>query len=210
MPRPSSRDIILDAAEMLYATRGIDQVSLREINEHLGLSPAALHYHFKTKGALLTAILERRLRPAQQREILYQRLEDGTTLLDSRSFAEALVEPLGTIFVQDGVPGEHYVQVVASIYADQSQRYLDSLPAVFLSGPERYRTLLQRLLPELEATRVELLYGFLVATLMQSLSRYRLMVTSLLRETPLAVSKPTYVAELTDFISAGLTRPDLA
>ena len=205
MPRPSSRQIILDAAEALYATRGIDQVSLREINEHLGFSPAALHYHFKSKDKLLGAILLRRLRPEEQRERLYRQLVEGMETLSARTFAEALVEPLATIFVEDGVPGEYYVQVVAGIYADQAQRYLSCLPEVFQSGPDRYRTLLSALLPELDAARIELRYGFAVAALMQSLSRYRLMISSQLREQPLAVSREEYVAELTGFIAASLT-----
>jgi AcrR family transcriptional regulator len=49
----------MDAAERLFAERGIDAVSLRTINAEAGYSVAALHYHFATRDGLIRALLER-------------------------------------------------------------------------------------------------------------------------------------------------------
>jgi AcrR family transcriptional regulator len=49
----------MDAAERLFAERGIDAVSLRTINAAAGYSAAALHYHFATRDGLIEALLER-------------------------------------------------------------------------------------------------------------------------------------------------------
>jgi len=53
------REAILDAAERLFAERGIDAVSLRTINATAGYSVAALHYHFGTRDGLIRALLAR-------------------------------------------------------------------------------------------------------------------------------------------------------
>jgi len=54
---------ILDAAESLYAKKGFDSVTLREIAELLGLSHAALYYHFPGgKEELFAEVMERNLR----------------------------------------------------------------------------------------------------------------------------------------------------
>ena len=57
MPRPSTREKLLDCAEELFAEHGLEGVSLRTINAEAGLSPAALHYHFGTKDRLVEVLL---------------------------------------------------------------------------------------------------------------------------------------------------------
>ncbi len=64
----STRERILDAAEQLFATKGIDGVSLREITMVAGVNIAAVHYHFGSKEAVLEELFTLRGGPiAQQR-----------------------------------------------------------------------------------------------------------------------------------------------
>ncbi len=57
---PTTRDAILDAAERLFAERGFDGVSMREIAAEAGLrNQASLYHHFRDKRALYEAVLER-------------------------------------------------------------------------------------------------------------------------------------------------------
>jgi TetR/AcrR family transcriptional regulator len=67
-PRPSAstRERILDAAEALFAQRGLRGVGVREIAQASGLTPASLYNHFPGKQALYEAVLERGLRPLQE------------------------------------------------------------------------------------------------------------------------------------------------
>ena len=51
--RSSTPNHLLDVAERLLAERGLDGVSLRRINTEAGLNPAAIHYHFGSKSALI-------------------------------------------------------------------------------------------------------------------------------------------------------------
>jgi AcrR family transcriptional regulator len=54
-----SRGAILDAAEMLFAERGYEAVSLQEIGDAAGLSRGAPNYFFGSKQDLYVAVLER-------------------------------------------------------------------------------------------------------------------------------------------------------
>lgn len=62
-PRATTPTQLLDAAERLFAERGIDSVSIREIVRASGQANlSAAHYHFGSRDALVAALVERRLR----------------------------------------------------------------------------------------------------------------------------------------------------
>jgi TetR/AcrR family transcriptional regulator len=59
---PSTRDQILDAGERLFAQRGYDGVSMRDIVAETALrNQASLYHHFRNKQALYEAVLKRGL-----------------------------------------------------------------------------------------------------------------------------------------------------
>src|SRR5436309_2817150 len=61
---PSTRDVILDAAERCFAERGFAGVSTREIAAEAGLrNQASLYHHFTDKRALYEAALARGVAP---------------------------------------------------------------------------------------------------------------------------------------------------
>ena len=52
----STRERILDVALDLFIEKGFDKTSLREIAEQLGVTKAALYYHFASKDDILMAL----------------------------------------------------------------------------------------------------------------------------------------------------------
>ncbi|SFW79070.1 TetR/AcrR family transcriptional regulator [Amycolatopsis australiensis] len=65
----STRDRLVTAAEGLLLAAGYDSVSVRAVCAAAGVNPAAVHYHFGSKDALVAAMLEDRLAPVW-RELL--------------------------------------------------------------------------------------------------------------------------------------------
>lgn len=114
MTASSGREQLLAAAEALYAERGIDGVSLREINAAAGARNAsALQYHFGGRSGLLRAILAKH-HPAVERHRL--RLLDECAAAggdDLRALSLALVEPLAASLAVPGGPG--YLQVLSDL-----------------------------------------------------------------------------------------------
>ena len=108
---------ILRAAERLMADRGIDGVSLREINRTANQGNAsALQYHFGDREGLLIAVLERHQVHTDPRrhEMLdaYEALGDG----ELRMLASALVVPL-VEKLDDPDGGRAYLQVACEFYS---------------------------------------------------------------------------------------------
>jgi AcrR family transcriptional regulator len=56
--RTNTREQIRTVALEMFAERGYDGTSLREIAEQLGVTKAAVYYHFKTKEDILVSLLE--------------------------------------------------------------------------------------------------------------------------------------------------------
>lgn len=53
-----TRDMIMNAARDLFADKGYEHVSMRQIAKELGYSHGALYYHFKNKAELFYALVE--------------------------------------------------------------------------------------------------------------------------------------------------------
>jgi AcrR family transcriptional regulator len=69
LPPAETRERVLDAAERLFAERGIEAVSIRDITRVAGANLAAINYHFGTKQELVTEIFSRRLTPLNQQRL---------------------------------------------------------------------------------------------------------------------------------------------
>lgn len=57
MELTNSRARILDAAKALFVARGYRGLSMRELGEAVGVSKAAIYYHFRDKEALFLALV---------------------------------------------------------------------------------------------------------------------------------------------------------
>ena len=66
MARADTKERILDAAEHLFAERGVDGASLRAVTREAHVNLAAVHYHFGSKEGLLEAVVARRIGPINQ------------------------------------------------------------------------------------------------------------------------------------------------
>jgi AcrR family transcriptional regulator len=59
----STRNKILDQAERVYATSGLTYLTVRALTDDAGVNLAAVNYHFRSKAALIEAMLMRRIMP---------------------------------------------------------------------------------------------------------------------------------------------------
>ncbi|GAB2686634.1 TetR family transcriptional regulator [Nocardia thraciensis] len=88
-PGVGTRERLLAAAERLLLTERYDDVSVRAICAAAQANPAAVHYHFGSKDALVSALLEDRLGP-----LWADRLSTLTTAhAPVPRLVEALIEP---------------------------------------------------------------------------------------------------------------------
>lgn len=114
----ATRDRIISTAARLFAERGIDGVSLREISRESGARNAmATQYHFGDRAGVVEAILARH-QPAVEaaRSALLDQMEAGPGRPEQavRALAGALVRPLAAQLAgPDG--GPEFLQVHAEV-----------------------------------------------------------------------------------------------
>ena len=77
---PTRKEEVLDQVVDYIFERGISDLSLRPLAEHLDTSPRMLLYHFETKEQLLVEVIA--AARARQYEMLAEWLEQGATLSD--------------------------------------------------------------------------------------------------------------------------------
>lgn len=78
-----TRDEVLRTARRLFAERGFDATSLQQIAYAMGVTKANVYYYFRTKEALLQALLEPYLRNLEE---LMDRAEQITDMQERRMF----------------------------------------------------------------------------------------------------------------------------
>jgi AcrR family transcriptional regulator len=113
-----TRTRILAAAERLYAERGVDGVSLREITEAAGQrNNAAVHYHFGGRDELVRELFELRYAQLEARRAeMLAELDEAGHGDDVDALVRILVAPFAEAADQ-GVEGT-WVRFVARLHED--------------------------------------------------------------------------------------------
>ncbi len=194
MARPSTRDKLLDCAEALFGDHGLEGVSLRTINTRAGLSPAALHYHFGSKDALLEALLERRM-PAlmERRRRLLDELSAATKPPTTRGVLAALVLPLVELVAEGREDGLRYLRLIHRLQAD---RHLDPQFVIerWPGGVERLVPLLRKANPSMPLSVIEFRLSLVIELMLQSLAH---------GAPPTGADFDAHVSALLDFLNGG-------
>ncbi|ROS23595.1 TetR/AcrR family transcriptional regulator [Cellulomonas sp. PhB150] len=97
MPRGGgTRDQILGTAMRLFVEQGYDKTSLREIAEAVGVTKAALYYHFRTKDELVASAL------AEYRDAVAEIVTWLRATPPSRERNEEFVDRMTALMASDG------------------------------------------------------------------------------------------------------------
>jgi AcrR family transcriptional regulator len=151
---------ILDAAESLFAEKGIDATSLRDIAARAQANLAAANYHFGGKEDLLQAVLARRFGPITQRRL---------ALLDAaEAEGKNAVEPVLDAFIRPIV--EDYSPLIARVLMENPER----ARALFMEQARetiaRFDKAFARVCPHLDFVERHWCMHFFAGSAMMSLS----------------------------------------
>lgn len=161
---------ILEAAERLFSTRGIDGVSLREITAAAGVNSAALHYHFGSKEAVLEELFALRARPiAERREQLLGKLKldkHGRPVLEDvlRAFLKPALDALNT---PDGIA---FTLLRARIVFEREEVKREALRKAFDHSSEMALQALAKALPKLSPRDLYWRFHFLLGSMVYTMA----------------------------------------
>jgi AcrR family transcriptional regulator len=200
----ASRDRLILAAERLFAERGIDGVSLREINQAAGQkNVSGLQYHFGTKAELLAAVFAHRaLAIEARRRAMLEDLKAAGQMSDLRQVLGAMVVPFSEQ-LDSGRNERAYVRFVAQLYSHQSIHEFDISSAGYR---ETYRMAERLLSAELPAKLARQRLGLQVGHFIHALADLEQRVVEHGRPaTPGQVE--LFVSDLLDTAVGALTAP---
>ncbi|MFC4373467.1 TetR/AcrR family transcriptional regulator [Nocardia halotolerans] len=164
----ATRTRLLKTAERLFATHGVDAVSVRAINAAAGLGPASVNYHFGTKDHLLAAVL------LDLGAGVRDRIRANVGTLADREHAptvdelvDAVTSPYRELLSRHRTRGLRWVNIVAQMSA-QNHPALDAaeqdLRAILLHQ-------VRRTFPDTDPNRLEQRWATALMVFLQALSR---------------------------------------
>ena len=198
---------ILNVAERLFAHRGFSATSLRDITSEAGVNIASVNYHFGSKATLLSAVLERRLRPINARRMeLLDAIETtaGDSLPNAEEVIRAFLCPPFQKRYEWGAAGDNFLRLMGRIHSETNEEFRVSFFQQFDGVFRRFGQALQRALPHLNETDVSRRMLFLVG----SMALTMVWGDSLASISPGSTKDPEDVLEsLIQYAAAGMASP---
>lgn len=198
--------LMLDAAEQLFAEKGIEQVSLREIVAASGQrNLSAARYHFGSREQLIAMLLARRVWFINEdRHARLDALEAAGLAQDVNALLTQSLDALATT-VRTQPWGPNYIRVVAQATFSPQLDPFALVDPVYLSGHVRITQMLRAALPKLpERTfrdRVRLVNNEIVFVLARWISDHGPVTSSNRRR------YDALVRHTTEFLVAGMSAP---
>jgi AcrR family transcriptional regulator len=202
-----TRERILDVAERLMAERGIEGVSLNEINTAAGQrNTAALHYHFRGREGLVRAIMRRHGTWLRTRhDELYAEVIGSGRERDVRGLVEVIVLPVAE-YIAMGRSQRAAIRIWTSALAHPEIAIEDVRtmvdPALTLAARALVEIMAERMPRELAVERMVVVSQSVLHMLAD---RAILEDASDSKRVPLPL--PLVVSNLVDMTAAALTAP---
>lgn len=201
-----TKERLLDAAEQLFATEGLD-VSSRRISQEAGQkNNSAMQYHFASRAALMEALVARRMAPINARR---RALLDALVARGGSSSVPDLVAVLVVPLAEQagGAPhGRAYLAFLAQVFARGLASSLLGPEHVsndaFLDTLARLRVELAHVPDDVFAARIGLMGGQLV----QAISSAERSLDGLVGDARHA-ALVAFTSELVDYVVGGLVAP---
>jgi len=87
-----TKDRLLDAAEQLFANRGFEEVSIRDLAAQAGVNVAAVNYHFQGKDNLFLEVVRRRF--CAQRDVTLASLQQALAASGERPRPDIIIRAI--------------------------------------------------------------------------------------------------------------------
>lgn len=195
-------DDLLDAAERMFADRGVANVALTQIVAASGQkNRSALHYHFGSRGGVLAAVMDRRLAPINARRMaLLEALPVGAPAIEIvRVDIDALV-----LTAVEEPWGPDYVSILAQVRFHPRLLGDHLVRDEHLAGLRLARQRLRTLVPNLPVPLMARRLAWLSDSTVFALARW-------MRDTPPPArtrgAAAALIDDLTTFGAAGLLAP---
>lgn len=204
-----ARERLLRAAEQLFAERGFNGVSVREIAAAAAVNPASVAYYFRGKEGLLSEVYRRHCQPMNEERFL--RLAAARDRSDPPALTdvlEAFIAPALRSTEEGG--GRGSVTRLRAVLSGENSELLDKLVAEnFDHSSRRFIDALAECLPHLSRDDIYWRFHFLLGTIYYTATGpHRIKALSAGRCDP--SDHQSVLRELIPFLAASLSAPPAA
>ena len=145
-----SQERLLDAAEILFAEKGFEAVSLRDITSEAEANFAAVNYHFGGKENLIGAVLARHAMPINAERIalldtLLAREEKPTV----REVVDAFLRPMVTRVLAEESSQQLFAKFMGRMMGEGANSLPESILPQFQEMAQKVVSAFQAAVPEL-------------------------------------------------------------
>lgn len=176
-PETGSKRVLLDAAEQLFADRGFDAVSVRDITALAKMNVAAVNYHFGSRDELLGLVMMRAMIPINEERIA--RLESVEKKYPGKSapieeIIDAFVRPLATQVRKPELSERLFYKLTGRIFAQQGDGMPPQIEEQLRQIIERFTRSFAKALPTLASEEVAWRIHFLAGGMIYMLTHHDL------------------------------------
>ncbi len=157
VPESGAKLRLVVAAEELFAERGFEAVSVRDITKHAGMNIASINYHFGSRDGLVAGVMTRYITPINDErlariEALERRWSGKSVPLEE--ILDAFVRPLATQVRKSELSERLFLKLVGRMFGEQSSAMPPVVEEQFKQVLTRFVKSLSKALPELAVDEI--------------------------------------------------------
>jgi AcrR family transcriptional regulator len=167
-----SKQRLLEAAEKLFALRGFDAVSVRDITLQAKANVSAVNYHFGDRESLAELVITRHVEPVLEERLA--RLENvekkwSGKQLPLEEVLDALARPLTSVNRKSALGGRAYHELLGRVFSLRPEQYPEALAQKLQLVTGRFLRALGKCLPTVPTEELVWRMHFVTGALIQML-----------------------------------------
>jgi AcrR family transcriptional regulator len=172
-PPQETINVLLNAAEELFAIHGYDGATLRNITQKARVNLAAAHYHIGDKKSLYVLILGRRLRPINESRLAaleQAELQAGGQPVPLARIIELMARPFFKLAADQSGGGHHFARLFGRSLSEPLPFMDEFLAQEFQPAMARFGQALRRHAPNLTPEEFLWRLGFVIGAMHHTLA----------------------------------------
>jgi AcrR family transcriptional regulator len=199
----STKERILASAEALFAQRGFEGASLRQLTAAAGVNLAAVNYHFGSKDKLVEEVFKRRLDQLNARRLAALKQVLGQPETSLEDVLAAFIRPALDLSHDGG--GGLFMRVLARAFAEHDDSLRRFLSDNYGHVMRQFTTEFARLLPHLSKEELYWRIDLVTGALTHAMSGFGIIQRK--SDVSETVHREQTAAHLIRFAAAGLSAP---
>ena len=173
-----SKQRLLEAAEQLFADRGFESVSVRDVTQLAKANVAAINYHFGSRDGLIAMVVLRYVSPINEERML--RLEALEKKFTGKSVPieevlDAFVRPLVGVVRKSELSERLFCQLIGRIFAMRGEGLPADVMLQMQALSDRFIRLLGKALPGLVEEELVWRMHFMVGSMIHMLTHQEML-----------------------------------